>query len=718
MENLQTQAQTQTGGDLLECLLVMARWHDNEITREAAIAGLPLEQGQLTPGIFHRAATRAGLTTNHVRSKLSQLNSKLFPVILLLEPGCACVLRGINPSRQTVRVIFAELGQAEVEMPLAELESRYSGRAIYVRPRYQFDERGPEVSNLKQRHWFWSVILENRRLYRDVIVGSFIINVFALAMPLYIRNVYDRVVPNQAIATLWALTAGIAVVLLFGLILRIMRSVFVDLAASRADVKLSSVLMERVLGMRLESRPASAGSFASTLYSFESIRSFIGSATVTSLVDMPFAILFIVVIAMISPMLAVPIVVGIIVVLLYALATQNKLHEMSETVYRVGSQRNAILIESLVNLETVKSERAEGRIQAQWERSTAFLSRTGARMRVIGSSVGNVAQWAQQSVAAAVIVTGVYLIMSRELSLGGLIAAYLLSSRAMAPISRCAGLMTQFHHASVGLESLNEVMDKPVERPAGQRWVSRPSLEGDIELRGVSLRYPGDERDVIRDMSVRINAGEKVAILGRIGSGKSSLNKLLLGLYQPTAGAVMVDGADSRQIDPSDLRRNIGYVPQEVNLFYGSLRDNVVAGGGNEGVEDEALLRALKLAGLGELVSGHPHGVELQVGERGSMLSGGQRQSVGIARALVNDPPILLLDEPTSAMDHSSEQAFKRNLEEYAQGKTVVLVTHRTSLMSLVDRIMVMDSGRVVADGPKDEVIEALRKGQIGRAGS
>lgn len=426
----------QAGGELLQCLLVVARWHDREITGEAAIAGLPLEQGLLTPSVFHRAAARAGLTTRHVRSNLTQLNGKLFPVILLLEAGRACVLRGINPSRETARVIFADLGGAEVDMPLAELEARYSGRALYIRPRYQFDERGPEVKNLKQRHWFWSVILDNRRLYRDVVIGSIMINLFAIALPLYIRNVYDRVVPNQATATLWALTAGIVIVLLFSLILRIMRSVFVDLAASRADVKLSSVIMERVLGMRLESRPASAGSFASTLYSFESIRSFIGSATVTTLVDLPFAALFVVVIAMISPPLVIPIIVGIIVVLLYALGTQSKLHEMSETVYRVGSQRNSILIESLVNLETVKTERAEGRIQADWERSTAFLSRTGARMRVIGASVGSVAQWAQQTVAAAVIVTGVYLIMNQDLSLGGLIAAYLLSSRAMAPVSR------------------------------------------------------------------------------------------------------------------------------------------------------------------------------------------------------------------------------------------------------------------------------------------
>ncbi len=709
-------AQRQAGGELLECLLIVARAHDAEITREAALAGLPLEDGELTPGVFHRAATRAGLTTRQARCTLAQLNSALFPVILLLEGGRACVMRDLDMDRRTAQVIYPELGQAEVEVSIDDIETRYSGRAMYVRPRFRFDARGPEVKQVRKRHWFWGVIRENRRLYRDVLIASVLINLFAVAMPLYVMNVYDRVVPNHATATLWALSAGIFLVLCFDLLLRLMRNAFVDLAASRADVKLSSSLMQRVLGMRLESRPASTGSFASTLYSFESIRAFIGSATVNSLVDIPFALLFIGIIAIIGPPMVIPVVLGILVVLLYALATQSKLHEMSETTWRVGAQRNATLVESLANLETVKTQRAEGRIQGQWEKSTAYLSRTGAQMRVVGSSVGNVAQWTQQTVAVAVIIVGVYMVINGDLTQGGLIAAYLLSSRAMAPISQSAGLISQYHNASTALDTLNEVMDKPVERPAGRKWVSRSAIRGDIELRGVSLRYPDEERDALRDMSVKIGAGEKVAILGRIGSGKTTLNKLLLGLYQPTAGAVMVDGVDIRQIDPTDLRRHIGYVPQDVSLFYGSLRDNVIAGGGSEGVEDEALLRALKLSGLDEVVATHPQGVEMPVGERGDRLSGGQRQSVGIARALVNDPQILLLDEPTSAMDHASEEAFKRELKQFAEAKTLVVVTHRTSLLSLVDRILVVDAGKIVADGPKDQVVDALRKGQIGKA--
>ncbi|MCE8053717.1 type I secretion system permease/ATPase [Halomonas daqingensis] len=702
--------------ELLECLQTIALAHDHAVTPDALTAGLPLEEGRLTPGVFARAAARAGMTARIAKSRLVQLNPALFPAILLLEPGRACVLVGLDLKSRRARVIFPELGDAVSEVDLDGLAESYSGQTIYVRPRFRFDARGPEVDKQRSRHWFWGVIRENRRLYRDVIAGSVIINLFAVAMPLFVLNVYDRVVPNHATETLWVLAAGIFVVLCFDLALRLMRSAFVDLAASRADVKLSSRIMSQVLGLRMEAKPASTGSFASTLQSFESVRSFIGSATVVALVDLPFVLLFVGVIALIGAPLALPVLAGIVVVLLYALAAQGKLHELSETTWRVSAQRNATLVESLSSLETVKSLRAESRIQSIWEKATAFLSRTSAQLRLVSTSVSNVAMWAQHTVAVGVILVGVYLIIDGNLSQGGLIAAYMLSSRAMAPISQAAALLAQYHQSSTALKSLDDVMQRPVERPDGKSFISRPVVRGEIRFDKASLRYPDEERDALRDISLKIEPGEKVALLGRVGCGKTSLNKLLLGLYAPTAGAVMLDGVDLRQFDPIQLRRHIGYVPQDVSLFFGSLRDNIVAGGGSDGVDDESLLRAIKLSGLESLVNGHPHGVDLQVGERGQMLSGGQRQAVAIARAMVHDPQILLLDEPTSSMDHASEEAFKTNLKQYGEGKTLIVVTHRTSLLSLVERIIVIDAGKVVADGPRDKVVEALRKGQIGRA--
>lgn len=719
---LETSASLQHGrqkvnDELLECLKAIATFHQHEVSSEALIAGLPLEEGRLIPSVFGRAASRAGLTARIVKSKLSALNPALLPAVLLLEPGRACVLLALDLKNQKAQVIFPELSEAAIDVPLDELYAGYSGEAIYVRPRFRADNASePGVKRQRDQHWFWGVIRENRRLYRDIVLGSVAVNLFALAMPLFVLNVYDRVVPNQATETLWVLAIGVFIVLCFDLALRLMRSGFVDLAASRADVKLSSSIMAKSLGMRLEERPASTGSFTSTLQSFESVRAFIGSATILGIVDLPFVLLFAAIIALINAWLVLPVLAGIAFVLLYALAAQGKLHELSQTTWEVGAKRNALLVESISQLETVKALRAESRIQRHWEKASAFLSRTGAQLKHVSTSVSSVAQWSQNSVAVCVIIVGVYQIIEGNLTQGGLIAAYMLSSRALAPISQAAALLAQYHQSSTALESLNKVMDKRVERHEGKAYVEKPSVAGSIRLEKVTLRYPDEERDALRDVSISIKAGEKVALLGRIGCGKSSLNKLILGFYQPTSGSILLDGVDIRQLDPLQLRSHIGYVPQDVSLFAGSLRENIVAGGGSDRVDDDELLRALQIAGLESLVNGHPSGIDLQVGERGQALSGGQKQSVAIARALVQDPSILLLDEPTSSMDNASEEAFKANLTQVAEGKTVLVVTHRTSLLSLVDRIIVMDAGKVVADGPRDTVIEALRNGQIGRA--
>ncbi len=701
--------------ELLEALLTIAHVHDHDVSADSLTAGLPLEEGALTPGVFPRAAERAGLTARLVKSSVVRLNPALFPTVLLLEPGRGCVLLDLDVHQRIARVVFPDLGHADTEISLDELQERYSGNAIYVRPRFRFDARSDDVKRDNSRHWFWGVIRENRKLYRDVILGSVAINLFALAMPLFVLNIYDRVVPNHATETLWVLSAGVFVVLCFDLLLRLMRSTFVDLAASRADVKLSSRIMARVLGMRMEARPQSTGSFVAMLQSFESVRSFIGSATVIAMVDLPFVLMFVAIIGIIGPPLMIPLVVGIIFILLYALAAQGKLHDLSETTLKVGAQRNATLVESVSQLETVKALRGESRVQGSWEQASAFLSRTGAQLKSLGSSVTSLAQWVQHTVGVCVILVGVYLIVDGSLTQGGLIAAYMLSSRALAPVSQAAGLLAQYHQSATALESLNRVMEMPVER-SESGYLDRPAVKGEVRFDKVSFRYPEAENDSLREVSITMEPGQKVALLGRVGCGKSTLQKLLLGFYQPTSGAVLIDGVDIRQFDPLQLRRHIGYVPQDVRLFYGSLKDNIIAGGGSEGVDDEMLLNAIRISGLESLVTSHPQGIELQVGEGGQMLSGGQRQAVAIARAIVHDPAILLLDEPTSAMDHSSEEAFKRNLEEYAPGKTMVVVTHRTSLLSLVDRIVVVDSGKVVADGERDSVMEALRKGQIGRA--
>lgn len=705
---------TQASNALLECLLVVARAHGRPINRVSAVAGLPLEAGRLTPTLFARAAKRAGLTTNIVKQDIEQLKLALLPAVLLLEDGDACVLLGVDKATHKAQVILPELGEAEAEMPLSELTERYSGMAIYARPLFRFDARAPEIRGTRHKHWFWGAILEHAALYRDVIKAAFLINMFAIAVPLFTMNVYDRVVPNNATETLWVLAIGVAIVLIADLILRTMRGHFIDLASSRIDVKLSSYIMERVLGLRLADRPISAGSFAANLRSFELVRDFIASATVTALIDVPFALIFVAVIGWIAWPMVIPILIGMVLVMLYSLSVQGKMHDLTETTYRAGAQRNATLVESLVGLETLKAMNAEGMMQRKWEQSAAFLARVTAQLRLLALTAINSTLWVQQLVSVSVIVLGVYLIVDGELSMGGLIACMMLSARSLAPLAQVAGLLTQYHNAATALTTLNEIVDKPVERPDDAGFVSRQHFQGEIQFKDVSFVYPGEEVEALRHVSFTIKPGEKVALLGSVGSGKTTLQKMILGLYQPASGAVLVDGVDLRQLDPAELRQQIGYVPQDITLFFGTLRENLMVAAPY--AEDTAVLKAAEVGGIQRLVNNHPKGFDMLVGERGESLSGGQRQGVAVARAVINDPPILLLDEPSGSMDHSSEERLKKTLTEYARDKTVVLITHRTAMLALVDRIIVLDAGKVVADGSKDQVVEALRQGKIGRA--
>jgi len=702
------------GDPLLESLLLIARSHGAQLTRDAAMSGLPASDGRLTPSLFDRAARRAGLSSRIVQRDPRHLRDELLPAVLLLEGDEACVLVGWNEDRSVASIVYPELGESRSDVSWPQLKSMYSGWAIYARPSFRMDARSPEVSKDSSGHWFWSVIGENRGLYRDVLVAAAMVNVFALAMPLFVRNVFDRVVPNHAVETLYVFAAGVVVVLVADLLLRSMRAYFVDKAAARADVKLSSVIMERVLGMRMEDHPPSVGAFAARLSSFESVRSFISSATVLAFVDLPFALFFIAIIALVAWPLAIPVVIGALILGLWVLVVHRKLKELAETIYRAKAQRNSTLVESLTAAETIKTLGAEGRIQAVWEKMTAHIARESARNRMLSASVSNGASWAQRMVGVAVMVMGVFLIIDGALTVGALIMVYLIAARAMAPIGQAAGLMIHYHQASTALESLNQVMTKEVERPAGSTFLSRPRIQGDIEFRGVAFSYPDQTTPVLRDVSFRIAAGEHVAVLGRVGSGKTTIAKLALGLYRPTGGAVFVDGVDLRQMDPAELRRGIGHVSQDVTLFYGTLRENIVMG--NPLADDDAILRAIRISGMEDLINAHPQGVDMQVGERGSRLSGGQRQSVGIARSVIHEPGILLLDEPTSAMDQSTERTIRKRLASFIEGRTTILITHRTSLLELVDRVLVVDQGRIVADGPKDQVLGALREGRIKKA--
>ncbi|MEH6551457.1 MAG: type I secretion system permease/ATPase [Pseudomonadales bacterium] len=703
-----------TEDPLLQCLLALGRIHGSTSTPEGLTAGLPLENARLTPSLFARAASRINLVSRLTKRDLQQIDRTLLPVVLLLDNEQACLLMGWDASQSHAQVIHPELNETVVEVPVEELASRYTGMAILARPRFNFDSRAPKTNTVERGHWFWNAIRENMPVYKDVLLAAFFINVFALALPLFTMNVYDRVVPNHAVETLWMLAIGIGLIMLADVSLRTIRGYFLDLASRRVDIKLSARIMEQVLGIRLEHRPLSVGSYAANLRSFETVRDFITSASITTIIDIPFAIIFILVIGWIAAPVLIPLSLGLLVVIAYALAIEGKLKELAETTYRASALRNATLVESLVGLDTIKAMSAENRMQRKWEDATVFLAHVGVQLRLLANSSINVTMWAQQMVTVFVIVTGVYLITAGELSLGGLIACTMLSGRIMAPFGQLAGLITQYHNATIALSSLDGIMAQPLERPADAKFISRAEFKGELEFKNVSFSYPGSDVPSLTDVSFKVKAGESVAILGRVGSGKSTLQKLAMGLFQPTEGSILVDGIDMRQLDPTELRSRIGYVPQDVTLFYGSLRDNLTMSAAM--VDDAALLKAAEVANLTEYINRHPQGFDLQVGERGDTLSGGQRKAVALARALVHDPQLLLMDEPTGSMDHSSEMTVKRQLQEYIKGRTLLVVTHRTSLLEMVDRIIVIDNGKLVADGPRASVVEALRQGKIGKS--
>ncbi|MDO9050931.1 MAG: type I secretion system permease/ATPase [Methylotenera sp.] len=699
---------------LLDSLVLICRIHGVATSKDALVSGLPLRDGKMTPAILKRSADRVNLAVTILKTPLNSIRQEFLPAILLLKGEEACVVTKLDFTNNQVGVIFPELGEAEVLMPLDELLSRSSGYVIVAKPKFVFDQRAPSVGKVRLHHWFWGSLAENSRIYRDVMIAAFVVNMLALAMPLFTMNVYDRVLPNRATETLWVMAIGIALIVVGDLILRTMRSYFLDWASTRIDIKLTARIMEQVLGIRLEQRPNSVGSFASNLRSFETVRDFITSATITTLVDIPFGLIFVIVIGWIAWPMVIPVLLGAVIILIYSFSVQTKMHDLSETMYRASAIRNATLIESLVGLETVKALGIEGQMQRKWERSAHFLTEVTSKLRLLSSSINNGATSIQQLITVSLVILGVYLVINGELTMGGLIACTMLASRALVPIAQTAGLLTQYHNAATSLDSLDEIMHRPVERPLDASFLSRPVFNGDIEFREVSFSYPGTEENALTNVSFKIKAGEHVAILGRMGSGKSTIHKLILGLYQPTAGAILIDGIDARQIDPAELRRCVGYVQQDTQLFYGTMRENLTISATH--VDDAAVLAAAHVGGIDEFVNAHPKGFDMLVGERGETLSGGQRQGVGIARAFISKPSILLLDEPTSAMDHSGEDAIKRRLIETTKNKTLVLISHRSSLYDLVNRIIVIDSGRIVADGPKDQVTDALRNGKIGKA--
>ena len=717
---------------LLECLQIMAGHYGRRVSSNGLIAGLPIPRSGITPNLFVRAAERADLSARLVAKTLPALAiAPNLPCILILEGGQACILKEISHPKghaliQTNKsgkkalaaetlftVSFPETPDENRAMTLKELMPVYTGNCFFIRPTFRADDRAGPALLEQGRDWFWSKLKENKGIYIEVMLGAIFINIFALISPLFVMNVYDRVVPNNAVDTLWVLAAGVTLAYVFDFMLKNLRAMFLDIAGRRADVKMSAGIFEQVLGMKLSQRPGSAGVLTSTMREFETVRDFFTSATMVTLIDLPFAFLFVVVMYLLGGMVAlVPLIIMPLVILI-GLYYQRKLKGVIQESMAESALKSALLFETVTGLETIKVQAAESHTQRRWEELTDKASHTGVKIRRISSKTQNWAVFLQQMASVMIIIVGVHLITEGELSMGALIACVLLSGRAMAPLGQVAGLLTRMNQSRESLKQLDDLMEKDVERPKGKSFISVPQAKGNVEFRDVTFHYPDQSVPAMSKVSLNIQSGEHVGIIGAVGSGKTTLQRLLMNLYDPDTGAILLDETDVRQVDPGDLRRNIGVVQQRPMLFYGSVRENITMG--HETAPERAVLRAAELSGVMEFLRDTQHGLDTQVGERGEALSGGQQQAVAVARALLYDPPVMILDEPTASMDPSSENRLMRRLHAINRDRTMILITHKGSMLQLCDRLILMDRGKILADGPKQEVIDRLQKGDFKR---
>ena len=695
---------------LLDGLLILCKLHGCSASRASLSAGLPLKQQRLNLELLPRAAARASLQARLLRRELTAISALNLPVLLIFKDGrCAVLRRWADDGRALILPSEADGGEQWVSAE--ELAEAYSGEALFARPRHALEDlRAPMMPRVTA--WFRDTLKLSRWLYSDAILASLLINLLALMMPLFVMQTYDRVVPNQAISTLWVLSIGLLLGTLFELLLRLVRSHLLDQAGKKTDLILSATLFERITGMSMKARPATIGGFAQSIHDFQGLREFLTAVTLTSIIDLPFAVLMLVVIGLLGgwlvliPLLAFPITIG------FAWLIQRRLRDTVQRSLALAGERQALLIETLGGLETLKACGAESERQYRWESTHGALTRLDAHARNLSALASNGTLFIQQLCGMATIVVGVYAIIGGTLSVGALVASYMLGSRVLAPLGQIAGLISRYQQAQLTMRSTDALMALPQERSPGQQALERTRLQGAVAAQQIGFSYAGQPTPALNGVSFSLKPGERVGIIGRSGSGKSTLGRLLMGFYEPAQGQFLLDGLDPRQMDIADLRSQIGYVAHDLPLLAGSLRDNLTLGA--RYVSDARMLEVAVMTGVIDLARQHPLGFERPVGERGQLLSGGQRQAVLLARALLLDPPILLLDEPTSHMDNASEDALRLRLHETVPGKTLLLVTHRTSMLSLVDRLIVMDNGRVLMDGPKDAVIEALRQGRVG----
>jgi ATP-binding cassette, subfamily C, bacterial LapB len=697
-----------TPDHLLDCLGWIVRFHGGGFAPAAALSGLPLAADhRLTADLLPRAAKNCGLQAELVALQPSAVPALVAPFIALMANDQPCVVVRLDKRSRTASVVYPG-SDGERRITLADLDLAATGTVIYLTPAAQIaDTVAAPATPANPSRWLWGPVLRLWPAWTNVLIAACVINLLGLAVPIFVMQIYDRVLPNQTLPTLWALTAGVVIAVIFDFVLRQLRASMLDQAGWLVDVNVASHLFQRVMRISLAARQQSVGTLANQIREFETVRDFFTSSSVIALTDLLFIGLIIAVMWMIAGPLAWAVIIAVPLVIATTLLSLIPLGRSVRATLGHASRRHSILVESLSSIETLKALNAEGVMQRRWEAAVSATARANTSTRTWSSVALHMSLLVQQAIGILVLVWGVYLVNDGIISVGALIAASMLSGRALAPLSNIAMTITRAQQAFTALRSINALMALPVEQADGRMKVERITTSS-VELRNVSFSYTDQATPALSNVSIKMAPGERIGIVGRVGSGKSTLGRLIARLYAASSGTLLVGGLDVLSVDPAEVRAAVGYVQQDVELFEGTLRENITLG--HQSASEADIAQAIQIAGLEPFVAAHPLGLGLPLRERGQGLSGGQRQAVGLARTLLRQPKILFLDEPSSAMDIGTESELVRRLATWCTDARVLIVsTHRLQLLELCDRVIIIDNGQITADGPKAQVLASLR---------
>ena len=692
---------------VMNCLAFLARQFDRPSSATLIRAGLATTISGALP--FHQiegALDNIGLRGKVVRRRLRRWPLLQMPAILAMADRGAVVLLDAQGDQLLVR------SPSDVKAwwtDIVELDADYTGTAVIVEPDPARDrEEERPWDKAEPQHWFWSEVHKVRGQFWYVALAAMLVNLLAFALPLFSMNVYDRVIPNHAAATLWVLALGVFLAFSMEFGLRLARARLVDEIGRTLDARLSQKLFEKVMNLPLAAREGSTGAFAKRINDYEQVRDFFASTTVVLVVDTVFIGLFLILIMMLGGWLVLVPIMGMILMIIAGITLQRAMAQVSRDAQADSSLQQTVLIESIAGQETLKAARAEGRMLGRWQRYAQQSASTQEKLRRLTAISINLATLCQQGISIGLVIGGFYLFNAGAMSMGAIIAIVMLAGRALAPVGQFAYLLTRSRQAMVTMQSIQTLFATPDERSFASRTIVPIIRRGDIAFEGVGFGYANSSRESLADMSLKISSGERIGIIGRIAAGKSTLGRVLCGLYPPSSGVYLIDGLDSRQHHPHEIRGAFRYVGQDADLFSGTVRDNLMLGGE---ADDEALIDAVRRSGADLFLARDAMGFDLPIGERGARLSGGQRSFLVLARALVEPCRLLFLDEPTGAMDTQSERWFIEHLRTaLAPDQTLIVATHRSSMLELVDRLIVLDQGRVIADGPRDDVIAILSR--------